>query len=195
MASLSFVRPHLSWMHRSSHRPHTTLTSPHCRLTPCIITLSPLLRHLPTWLSFSLRLHHSNLAEPYHHLSQPHILWSCCWSHCAHATPLPTSLSSTPYSLVIVNPDHIIIPTSRASPSRLRHPDLAHRCPRNLAFYGRIVIPTTHTPLQHKRNEMTHLMLMYYRLRTHLSMTWISFYGKREGLLCKITTTLETMTL
>jgi hypothetical protein len=185
MAPLPSIRPHLSRMHRHSHRTQTTPTSPYCRLTPYVITLPPLLRHLPTWLSFPLRLHHSNLAELCLHLSRPRFLWSCRRSHCTHAIPLPHSLLSAPYSLVVVRPDHIVIPTSSASPSRLRHPDLAHRCPPNFAFYGRIVIPTAHMPLQRKQNEMTHQMLMYCRLRTHLSVTWISIYEKVRNFYAK----------
>jgi hypothetical protein len=46
--SLPSVRPHLSRIH-IGHTPPPTL--PHRRLTPCIMTLSLLLRHLPTWLS------------------------------------------------------------------------------------------------------------------------------------------------
>jgi hypothetical protein len=109
-APLSSIRPHLSRMHRRSHRPHTTPTSPHRRLAPYVITLSHLLRHLPTWLSFPLRLHHYNLAEPCHHLFQPRILWSCRRSHRARAMPLPHSLSFAPYGLVVVHPDHLSFP-------------------------------------------------------------------------------------
>jgi hypothetical protein len=98
---------------------------------------------------------------------------------------VPHSLSCVPYSLIVVRPDHIIIPTSSASPSHLCHPDLARRCPPNLAFNGRIVIPTAHTPLQHKRNGMTHQMLMCYNFSTHLSMIWISFLEKVRNFYAK----------